>query len=423
MKGDTSPVLSASVGIVGGLIFGYSTSIISTALDFINIYFKITSQLVQGIVTSSILFGAMIGSLLGGICAARFGRKITIYVACGLCTFGTITCAISPDLWLLLVLRVILGIGVGLTGVVCPMFVAETAPAEKKGMFGAMFQLSLTFGILLSFLIGFSFTYVQDINLNWRLMIGFGIVFPLLLAFIAACFINEDTRSFKRAQGVEEARELTSTISVQTSSGWKGLFSAEHRKELITGIILAASLQLTGINAVMYYGPTIIQQAGLNEKFLLNILIGGWNFIATFIAVFFVERMGRRFLMIGGTVVMSVALIGIGVAFKVATNTGLGIAVAIGLFFFLGGFEGGVGCLFWVLVNEVFPTNVREAGGSFTNILQWGFNLLVSGLFKLEAQAIGWDWTFFIFGGIGILCTVYLFFTLPSDPKKDHEIQ
>jgi len=297
------------------------------------------------------------------------------------------------------------------------MYVAETAPANKKGMFGAMFQLSLTVGILLSFAAGYAFTYVKDENLSWRLMVVVGIIFPASLTLLTFCAV-EETKDFKRSHDDGEARELRSQSSTtEKHSGWKGLFAAEHRKEFITGVVLAGTLQLTGINAVMYYGPTIIKKSGLDNEVLLNIIIGGWNFVATFIAVFLVERAGRRVLMITGTAIMSVALVGIGIAFKVTEGTPLAIAVSVGLFFFIGGFEGGPGCLFWVLVNEVYPPHIRDAGGSFANILQWGFNLLVASLFQYVANAIGWSVIFWVFGGIGVLCTIYLFFFLASRPK------
>jgi len=164
----------------------------------------------------------------------------------------------------------------------------------------------------------------------------------------------------------------------------------------------------------MYYGPNIIKQAGLSNGNLLNIGIGFFNFVFTIFAVFLVDRLGRRPLMLGGTSIMSVALLTIGTAYVAIPKTNqvaLGIVVACGLILFLAGFEGGPGCLFWVLVNENFPEEhpgYKEHAATYANVLQWVFNLALSLVFPyLEDYPAS---TFFFFGGVGILSTIYLFF-------------
>jgi len=169
----------------------------------------------------------------------------------------------------------------------------------------------------------------------------------------------------------------------------------------------------------MYYGPLIIQKANIGPNpDMLNIAIGVWNFLTTFTAVFLVERLGRKMLMISGTAIMSIALIVVGICLTesvVAENSiGRPIGVSIGLAIFIAGFEGGAGCLFWVLANEIFDEDVRGAGASTTNVLQWGFNLVVSSAFPVMASGVGQGPTFYIFGGIGILCTIILWFRLPD---------
>jgi len=282
--------------------------------------------------------------------------------------------------------------------------------------------LAVTLGILLSYIVGFAFTNLGNEENAWRLMLGTGgALFPILLLYMISCHMLE-TVQFKRSVNDEEARQLTSKTSdleKNEKSGWGGLFTARRIPQVITGLILAGTLQLTGINAVMYYGPDIIKKAGFTNEFLLNIIIGGWNFLATFIAVFLVERTSRRFLIVGGTGIMSIALVVVGVSFKYLTDVGRTIGVGVGLLVFIGGFEAGVGCLFWVLVNEVFDEEVREAGGSMANVAQWGFNLVVSSLFGYLGEAVGTDVTFYIFGGIGVLCCIYLMFALKGSSKKE----
>jgi len=312
----------------------------------------------------------------------------------------------------------ILGVGVGVVAVICPLYVSETAPKEYIGRFGVLFQLMLTFGILLSYVVGYGCTLLSDSSLAWRLMIGSGSGLFAFLLMIVIFFGMVETQNYRRGINDAEASPLArdmGDVPKQRNTSAFSLFTGRRIKQTITGVILAVTLQLTGINAIMYYGPIIIQSAGFNNPLLLNIGIGVWNFLATFIAASLVDRLGRRILMIGGTAVMSVALVAVGLCLNdhvVSNMTYRGIGVAIGLFFFLGGFEGGVGCVFWVLVNEIFDDEVREAGASMSNILQWGFNLIVSSLFPIMFSALGKDITFYIFGGFGVACTLYLIIVL-----------
>jgi len=307
-------------------------------------------------------------------------------------------------------LRFILGIGVGLVGVICPMYVSETAPQKSKGRFGVLFQLSLTLGILLAYVVGFGFKQIEDQSLALRLMLGTGGgIFPLLMMCVIFCGMIE-TVNYQRSTNDSETRHLSSQDSstIKRNRGALSLFSMARIRQTIKGIVLAVILQLTGINAIMYYGPKIIEGAGFHNATLLNVGIGVWNFLSTFIAVSLVGLLERRTLIIGGTVVMSLALILVGLCLNdsiIRDPLAKGIGVGIGLALFIAGFEGGIGCLFWVLVNEIFDSDVREHGSSMCNVMQWLFNILVSSLFPLLFEKK--DLTFYVFGGIGILCTLY----------------
>jgi len=239
--------------------------------------------------------------------------------------------------------------------------------------------------------------------------------FPLLLLPICLFKMKESSqRPGEQTNLINATEEGTSG----QGSGWSGLFKLSRIKQTSMGIVLAATLQLTGINAVMYFGPNIIKKAGFDNPVLLNIIVGGWNFLTTFIAALLVDRLGRRPLVIGGTFIMSVALVGVGLSFALAkTPFVTGIGVGICLLIFIAGFEAGVGCLFWVLVNEIFDERVRDAGSSMANVLQWGFNLVVSSLFQLFFNEVGQSITFYIFGGIGVVCSIYMAIALPETKK------
>jgi len=406
-----SPFVTIAIGSLGGLIFGYDTGIMAVATDLVIAEFNVdkNNTVLQGFITSVILFGAALGSLGGGF-LAQYGRRVSCFIAAGICLFGGVTTAFSPTLWVFMTLRFILGIGVGLVGVICPMYVSETAPQKSKGRFGVLFQLSLTLGILLAYVVGFGFKQIEDQSLALRLMLGTGGgIFPLLMMCVIFCGMIE-TVNYQRSTNDSETRHLSSQDSstIKRNRGALSLFSMARIRQTIKGIVLAVILQLTGINAIMYYGPKIIEGAGFHNATLLNVGIGVWNFLSTFIAVSLVGLLERRTLIIGGTVVMSLALILVGLCLNdsiIRDPLAKGIGVGIGLALFIAGFEGGIGCLFWVLVNEIFDSDVREHGSSMCNVMQWLFNILVSSLFPLLFEKK--DLTFYVFGGIGILCTLY----------------
>jgi len=408
-------------GVLGGFNFGYNTGIISMARDLLLVDLEINkdSPLYQGLCTGAVLVGAMIGSMLGGIMANKWGRKLSNVVGSALSVFGVVCSVLAPDIWTWLVFRVVLGGGIGITAVVCPMYVSERSPPEKRGMMGVLFQLTLTFGIFLSSLLGYAITVTAlPTTWKWRLMLSLGVLFPGFLLILSLLRMVEP-------HSVDE----TPIDTVKPRFG-EVCSSPPLRKLMVMDTMLAVILQLTGINVVMYYGPDVVRQAiGNNDTqlaFLVNIGVLGWNFVSTIFAIVLVDRLGRRPLMLGGTGILSVALIIIGVASQLPddkiSTTARGAVVGIGLFGFIFGFEVGPGCLFWVIVNELFPPEHIETGSTYANALQWAFNLLVSGLFPtLVASPLHIYGTFYLFGAIGVVSTVYAFFALPETRSKERD--
>jgi hypothetical protein len=321
----------------------------------------------------------------------------------------------------------VLGFGVGVVGVICPMYVSEVVPEEKRGSYGVIFQLTLTFGILVSYLVGYVVTIVNlsSKSLEWRIMLAsFGTVLPLILMIVIVIWMKE-TSNLKSGETTPLQNKESQDLEVVSSTGgWAGLFVPRRLfTQTLTGFILAVTLQLTGVNAIMYFGIQIISNAvpGSNAL-LLNIAIGGWNFLATFIALVLVSKLSRRILITGATVVIAIALIIVGCCFQLITDvTNRGIGIAVGLFLFIGGFEAGPGCLFYILANEIFDSKVKAEGAALVNVLQWAFNLVVSSLFPYMFISLGQGPTFFLFGGFGVVCAIYLFFflRLPSESRDD----
>eukprot|EP01126_Amoeba_proteus_P015802 TRINITY_DN1715_c0_g1_i10.p1 TRINITY_DN1715_c0_g1~~TRINITY_DN1715_c0_g1_i10.p1 ORF type:complete len:295 (+),score=39.46 TRINITY_DN1715_c0_g1_i10:497-1381(+) len=290
------------------------------------------------------------------------------------------------------------------------MYVSEMAPVHKRGTYGVLFQLSLCFGLLVSYFVGWGIV-VSDMSqfFKWRVMVAIGVVFPLLLLAVTIFKMVESSVDNFDEQ-IDRKPALLDLIR-QSDLRWL----------LLTNSVLAAILQLTGINAVMYYGPQILKTLG--NEYALTIGVGAWNFLSTFIAIFLVERLGRKPLMLGGVLVMSLSLIVIGLVFQYVTEpTPKAVGIGLSLAFFIAGFEGGPGCLFWVIVNELFPEEYKETAASFANILQWAFNLLVSLLFPIISQPdkIGKPGTFYLFGAVGAVCFLYSLFFLPETKQVEN---
>jgi MFS family permease len=426
MEGSISTTLVAAFGCIGGFNFGFQTGIIATARDPIldDFGFSTSNAFFAGLITSSVLLGAMIGSFIGGVLAGKYGRRLSNAIGCGLCLYGILGACFSPEIWLFLVFRVFLGAGIGITAVVCPMYVSEMSPPEKRGSLGVLFQLALTLGIFVSFLYGWGIGKIEYLPkfYQWRIELGLGIIIPLALLILTLMKMVEPTtwlegREAKRGSHMQQLENAPSVGDVCRQPHLRLL--------LLTNTILASILQLTGINAVMYYGPNILKKSGIKQGDAVNIGIGAWNFVSTIAAVFLVDRLGRRPLMLLGVALITVSLIMIGVVSDShihLTDTGKSASVIVGLAIFIFGFEVGPGCLFWVIINELFPESYIEFGGTYANILQWGFNLLVSTVFPVMLTNIGPAATFYIFGGIGALCFIYTFFLLPETKATEDDV-
>ncbi|EGC33031.1 hypothetical protein DICPUDRAFT_81183 [Dictyostelium purpureum] len=436
-KSENQPLISSSdsiksngvsifrlslVNTFGGLIFGYNTGVISMVLALP--FFKDNySEINQGLLTCSILVGAMVGSIVGGIIMEKLGRKIAMLMVSILTVVGAIGISLVPLLWGVIVFRAILGIGVGISAIVCPTYVGEMSPTEKKGTLGTIFQLAITSGIFISNALGFALLHVQY---NYRAMFIIGAA-PGLCLFATFFFIPESTKWLNR-NNTNPATDLLINQKKKHSSnnqGIQALFTKPiGRFSLFIGIVLAINNQLTGINAFMFFSPSIFQKAGitsLNYTMISTICLVGWNVVTTFIATFLIDRVGRRKLMLVGTLVMAVACVGLAILNLLIKGTTLGVLSIVLLFIFIAGFEASAGPLFWILVIEIFPEEMREAGSSLLNAIQWVFNIALSFSFLSLSQLIGQSAIFFIFGGFGIVCLIIMYIYLPETKNDDED--
>jgi len=408
------------VNICGGLTFGYNTGVIAGVLNLDQ--WKERSEVDRGLLTCSILVGAMFGSIIGGILIERLGRKLPMLFVSILTIIGSIGSSLVPPFWPILIFRLILGIGVGICAIVCPTYVSEMSTPEKKGSLGTLFQIAITVGIFISDVLGFAF---KSAIYNYRWMFSFGSI-PGVLLLLTYFFVPESTKWIqKKSQMRNSFLLINKNNGGKNEMGLKVLLSKSiGRFSLFIGIVLAINNQLTGINAFMFFSPSIFETAGItggNSPMIATIFLVGWNVITTFISTFLIDRIGRRKLMLVGTLVMSISCVTLAILNLLIKGTALGVMSIILLFIFIAGFEASAGPLFWILVIEIFPIEMREIGSSILNAIQWIFNIALSFSFLSLVSLIGQSAIFFIFGGFGILCLIFMYIYLPETKQDDDD--
>lgn len=409
-EGTNLIVLLLAVNATGGMIFGYNTGIIGTALPSIEKALGSgfeNSPTQQGVLTVSILVGAMIASAFGGVVANILGRRYATILLGVLTVIGALGSAVTPWLWVIVLFREVLGLGVGFSSAVCPVYVSEMAPAEKKGMLGASFQMSVTAGIVLAYLIG---TGLSNVKYDWQWMFGIGAIPGV--AMIAIGFIMPESYRMAKSQDLSEG----GSTEEEGVAAYR-LLVGPYLKELGIGLLLAATLQLTGINAIIYFAPNIFESAGLSDdgaSLLAGLGVSGWNFLTTFGALFLVDKVGRRPLLLGGLAIMLISDVVLVFLFWLWTDNIGGIISIIFVFSFVGAFEFGIGSLFWPLLTEIYPPEVRSAGATIMNMVQWLFNVLLSMFFLPLQDWLGQSVIFVFFSLVGVVTFSSLFFLLPE---------
>lgn len=436
----------ALVNILGGMIVGYCTAIIAGATAGLEADWGKLSSGMSGLLTSSVILGAAIGSLVGGLVADRIGRqKSAILMSLGALVFCLAEAA-SPNMGCLLVMRLFLGLFVGLASVVCPLYVSETAPSESRGFLGSFFQVSIAFGVALAYVSGYllrpeSLSYqnpawvkMGGAALSWRIMFGLGAIVPLFLLYVALFVMRESPIWLEQRanEGYRPALESSSSSSSMSFSnpfssaseahGWRGLFSRASLLPLTIGIVLAVDLQATGINGILFYLPKLLTGAGLGDLApILTIVVGVFNFLSTFFALFLVDRVGRKPLLLIGTAILGASLLLVGIAFYAMEGKVRGWFAFAAILVFHLGFEVGPGSLFWIVIAEVFPLGVRSEANGFINLINNLLNLLVCLLFPIVFAAAKGS-IFFFFAIMAALSFAYLLFAY-KDSKNEPPLQ
>jgi sugar porter (SP) family MFS transporter len=427
-------LLIASVAALGGLLFGYDTGVISGAILFITKDFSLATRL-QEFTISVVLIGCIAGAAAAGTLADRIGRRTTLFSAGVIFLVGALVSALTPDEAILLAGRFVVGVGIGFSSVVAPLYISEVAPAAVRGGLVSLYQFAITIGILAAYIIDFALAP----GAQWRWMLGLAVV-PSLVLVGGIVVMPESPRFLFKIGGdarardelmrihadasVSEQEERSILESLQAkSAGFEAFKVPSTRRALAIGVTLAVLQQITGINTVIYYGPQIFEMAGVASaagSILAQSWVGTVNCLSTLIAIFFVDRIGRKPLLYAGLVGMFVALAALAYSFAQPHLSGsLGTIALVSMMVYVGCFAFSLGPIVWLLISEIFPLPVRGLGMSISTIANWVGNFLVSQFFLTMVERLGRPATFSTYA---LLCIVTILFVRSMVPETKHEL-
>ena len=429
--------VAAIFAALGGLLFGYDTGVISGAILFVKNQFALTSG-TESEVVSSVLWGAVVGALFGGYLADRFGRRPVILGAAVIFVIGAIGTAVTPTVSWLIAGRVVVGLAIGVASLIAPMYIAEIAPPTIRGTLVSINQLALVSGILVAYLVDYALAGAEA----WRWMFALAAL-PASVLAIGMIFLPESPRwliahdhldqgrqvltRIRAGSGTEAEREIAdirSGLDLQ-SRGWDELRHPGVRPALVVGVLLALFQQLTGINTVIYYAPTIFQYAGITSSsaaILATVGVGVVNVLATIVAVRLMDRAGRRPLLLVSLVGMTVSLVALGLAFRSPSTSGaVGWFAAVSLAVYIASFAVGLGPVFWLLISEIYPLSVRGMGMSLATVANWVTNLVVALTFLTLIDHLGKPGTFWLYASISVVAVVFSLLFIPETKGKSLE--
>lgn len=427
------------VAATGGLLFGYDTAVIAGTIGPLKAKFEL-SPLMQGWAASCALIGCAIGAMFAGAIADRYGRKKVMILSGFLFLFSAIGSAIPITFSHFVIARIIGGIGVGAASIISPLYISEVAPAKIRGSLVTLYQLAIVLGMLLIYFINMKVAGLGDetwnTNLGWRYMFGSEAI-PAIMFLILLIFVPESPRwlakvgnkknslkILEKINGEENAKRVYNEIEEQLNEeegSFSELFQPGFRLALIVGVMLAVFSQVTGINAIMYYAPEIFKStgAGTDSALYQTVLIGLVNTVFTFVAIGLIDRLGRKILMLGGLVGMSLSLSVVGTIFYLDGNNPT--LLLIGILCYTGSFAASMGPVTWVVISEIFPTRIRGVAMSIATLALWVSVFIVSQLFPILLKEVGAASTFFTFMVLSVIAILFIWRYVPETKGRTLE--
>lgn len=431
-------IFMAVVAAIGGILFGYDTAVISGTTEIVKGQFAL-NDFKEGWYVGCALIGSICGVLVAGSLSDYLGRKLTMLISAALFSISAIGCAVCADFNALVAFRIIGGVGIGIVSIVSPIYISEVSPAKIRGTLVSLYQLAVTVGFLLAYLMN----WVIDSGIDpafaanaaevslwdkmfqteaWRGMLGTETI-PALLFFFIIFFIPESPKwlivkqKMNKAKGVlskiykseddirEEIQLTLSSLQGENKGSWKDLLKPGILIAVLAGSAIAILGQFMGVNAVLYYGPKIFSQAGFDNPMFSTVLVGVVNMVTTILAVFIIDKVGRKKLIYWGVSGMIICLVAIGLYF--AAGPALGLGNGFMLTFFLAYVfccAISISAVVFVLLSEMYPNSVRGRAMSIAGFALWVGTYLIG---QLTPVLLGWSQagTFFIFA---VMCIPYM---------------
>lgn len=399
-----SPYLirSALVAALGGLLFGFDTAVIAGTTRALTETFSLSPAML-GITVASALWGTVVGSLVAGPPSDRYGRKFCLRALGVLYVFSAIGCALAWSWSSLIAFRIVGGLAIGSSSVIGPMYIAEIAPADKRGRLVGFFQFNVVFGIVCAYLSNYLISLVGFGADEWRWKFGVAAA-PAAAFFLALFGIPQSPRWLVKAGRLEEARgvlrrigggnvelelrEIQATVSAEHGQKSTPLFQQRFRKPVILAITIGMFNQLAGINAILYYLNDIFERAGFSKvsSDMQAVAIGLTNLIFTMVGMSIIDRVGRRKLLLIGAVGTGICLAGVAAIFATGLHGELLVWLLVTYIAF---FSLSQGAVIWVYISEVFPNAVRAKGQGLGSFTHWIMNALISAIFPIMAKTSG----------------------------------
>jgi MFS transporter, SP family, xylose:H+ symportor len=409
---------SAIVAALGGLLFGFDTAVISGTTEDLTRVYGIGGFLL-GFTVATALLGTIVGALVASRPADRYGRKKMLFAIGILYIVGALGSGLVNNLELFMVFRFIGGIGVGVASVVAPIYTAEIAPPTYRGRLVGLVQFNIVLGILLAYLSNFIIANTLPANIAWRWMFMV-MAFPAAIFFLLLFTTPETPRWLylvgRRAEAIEvvgrltnsreeaefEIREIEATLATDAEATRAPFFVRHNRKVILLAFAIAAFNQLSGINAILYYAPAIFRMAGAgaNSAALQSVIVGLVNLVTTMIALTVIDKIGRRRLMLVGSIGYLVSLGALALVFTVYKEKFSGASswmVLAALVVFIAAHAFGQGSVIWVFISEIFPNRIRARGQSLGSLTHWVFAAAVSWAFPGIAAVLGGGAAFGLF--------------------------
>ena len=442
-------IFLAMVAALGGFLFGYDTAVISGTIGNVATQFKLT-EVSTGWYVGCALVGSILGVVIAGKLSDYFGRKVVLIISAVLFTTSGIGCMVSGSVSELVIYRIIGGVGIGVASVISPLYISEISIPRYRGTLVSLYQLAITIGFMGAYLVNYAISEHANamkvigttggtwgkymVSESWRGMLGAESV-PALVFFIVLFFIPESPRwlviksketaafkTLKRIFGDGQAREqvedLRNLVNSEQESDWRILFQPGFRVALFIGVSLAILGQFMGVNAVLYYGPTIFQQTGLSEgdSLFYQVIIGLVNFGSTVLAMAVIDKIGRKKLVYYGVSGMIVSLVLIGSYFTLnkTSNVVPPITLLILIMVYIFSCAISICVVIWVLLSEMYPAKVRGLAMSAAGFSLWIGTFLIGQLTPWLMSTLSNAGVFWLFG---LMCLPYMYITWKLVPE------